>query len=54
MGHTLQECFIFKDKLQELINKSTVELNADVRTVTTNVVFVDKDLIDFMNPQEQR
>lgn len=42
---------MFKDKLQDLIDKNTVELNVDMRFTTTNVVFVDEDMVDLMSPQ---
>lgn len=31
LGHTLQDYFVFKDKLHELIDKNTMELDADMR-----------------------
>lgn len=45
---------MFKDKFQELIDKNTMLLDADMRAATTNVVFVDEDLIYFMNPQDNK
>jgi len=52
VGHTLQDCFVFKDKLQELIDKNIVELDADMRATTMNAIFVDEDMVDFISPQD--
>lgn len=52
VGHTLQDCFVFKDKLQELIDKNIVELDANIRAATTNVVFVDEDMVNLIGPQD--
>lgn len=52
MGHTLQDYFVFKDKLHELINKNTVELDTDMRAATTNAVFVEEDMVDLISPQD--
>lgn len=52
MGHTLQDYFVFKDKLQELIDKNIVELDIDMRAVTINVVFIDEDMVNLMSPQD--
>lgn len=42
---------MFKDKLQELIDKNTVELDADMRAATANAIFMNEDVIDSMNIQ---
>lgn len=52
LGHTLQDCFMFKDKLQELINKNTVELDVEIRVATTNAIFTDKDMVGLVSIQD--
>lgn len=44
---------MFKDKLQELINKNIVELDADMRVITANAIFMNEDVIDSMNIQSK-
>lgn len=46
LGHTLNDCFVFKEKLQELIDKNTVEIDTKMRATTTNVVFANEDIVD--------
>lgn len=43
LGHTLQECFVFKDKFQELLDKKIVEIDTNMRLAVTNVVFINED-----------
>lgn len=52
LEHTLQDCFMFKDKLQELINKNTVELDVEMRVATTNAIFIDKDMVGLVSVQD--
>lgn len=42
LGHTLHECFVFKDKLQDLLDKQIVELDADIKPVVANVFFINE------------
>jgi len=41
---------MFKDKLHELIDKNTMELDADMRATTTNVVFIYENMVDLISP----
>lgn len=43
---------MFKDKLQESSDKNTVELDIDIRAATTNVIFIDEDMVDFVGIQD--
>lgn len=45
---------MFKDKLQELIDKNTVELNVEMRAATTNVVFTNKDMVKLVSTQDDK
>lgn len=50
----MQDCFMFKDKPQELIDKNNVELNAEMKATTTNVVFVEKEMVNLVDTQDSR
>lgn len=43
---------MFKDKLQELIDKNTVELDADMRAATTDTIFVKEEMVNFVEIQD--